>query len=209
MAKKRELKLNSLSRYTKQSPKYVLEEHSHCEVPAGCGGVVLRWSNPQRSIPIALWHEVIGEFEFFVDGVRPASGRPMFEYGEHVFGFRISGIDPNHGILMFAGIYDEKEQIHTGISMTRDQRIYILSLGDGTWKFTDTEPLDDSWLRSEYDDSHWQPMIATAFPETNENDRSSYRVKKMQDFGAKAIGIADGAEAIWVRKSFSIATRLS
>jgi hypothetical protein len=38
----KDLRLNSLSRYTKRSPEYVLEEHSHCEVPAGCGGVVLR-----------------------------------------------------------------------------------------------------------------------------------------------------------------------
>lgn len=32
------LKLNSLSRYTKQSPNLVLQECEHCEVPAGCAG---------------------------------------------------------------------------------------------------------------------------------------------------------------------------
>jgi hypothetical protein len=30
----RDLKLNSLSRYSKESPLLILEEHGHCEVPA-------------------------------------------------------------------------------------------------------------------------------------------------------------------------------
>jgi sulfatase modifying factor 1 len=28
----------------------VLEAHSHCEVPAGCGGVVLQWRNPSAGL---------------------------------------------------------------------------------------------------------------------------------------------------------------
>jgi hypothetical protein len=30
----RDLKLNSIDRYVKSSPRFVLEEHGHCEVPA-------------------------------------------------------------------------------------------------------------------------------------------------------------------------------
>jgi hypothetical protein len=48
------LKLNGLSRYTKQSPRLVLEEYSHCEVPAGYGGVVLRWRNPDQPLPMLV-----------------------------------------------------------------------------------------------------------------------------------------------------------
>ena len=40
-----EQQLNSLSRFRKQPGRLVLEEHGHCEVPAG-GGVVLRRRNP-------------------------------------------------------------------------------------------------------------------------------------------------------------------
>ena len=50
----RELKLNSISRSSKQSPRLVLEEHGHCEVPAGCGGVVLRWRGHDDPIPVKL-----------------------------------------------------------------------------------------------------------------------------------------------------------
>ena len=41
----RQLRINTLSRYRGRPPRLVLEEHNHCEVPAGCGGVVLRWRN--------------------------------------------------------------------------------------------------------------------------------------------------------------------
>jgi hypothetical protein len=34
-----ELKLNDLDRYHKRSASLILQEYSHCEVPAGCGGV--------------------------------------------------------------------------------------------------------------------------------------------------------------------------
>jgi hypothetical protein len=43
--------LNSLDRFRKHPGQLVLEEHGHCEVPAGCGGVVLRWRNPNPSPP--------------------------------------------------------------------------------------------------------------------------------------------------------------
>ena len=33
------LRLNTLNRFRKHSPRLLLEEYSHCEVPAGCGGV--------------------------------------------------------------------------------------------------------------------------------------------------------------------------
>jgi len=46
-------KLNSLHRFTKHS-KLVLEAHSHCEVPAGCGGAVFKWVNPTSGIELRL-----------------------------------------------------------------------------------------------------------------------------------------------------------
>ena len=43
---KPDLRLNELERFRKTSSRLALEAHSHCEVPAGCGGVVLRWTRP-------------------------------------------------------------------------------------------------------------------------------------------------------------------
>jgi len=81
----KELRLNSLSRYSKQSPRLVLEEHSHCEVPAGCGGVVLRWRNPDKVVPCTMWSTTSAESsDLFVDGHIPESSRPLLKYGQHI-----------------------------------------------------------------------------------------------------------------------------
>lgn len=47
----RDLELNSIDRYVKSSPRFVLEEHSHCEVPAGCGGGVWEWTADRHMAP--------------------------------------------------------------------------------------------------------------------------------------------------------------
>ena len=62
----------------------MLEEYSHCEVPAGCGGVVLRWRDPEAGIPLRVSIASFGEAALFVDGeavsgsdlaLRPAATR--------------------------------------------------------------------------------------------------------------------------------------
>lgn len=54
MAKKRDLVVNDLSRYEKSSARLVLEDYSSCEVPAGCGGGILRWIDPREALPLTL-----------------------------------------------------------------------------------------------------------------------------------------------------------
>lgn len=199
---KRDLKLNSIPRYSKASPQFVLEEHGHCEVPAGCGGVVLRWTNPHRARPVEFWLEASGNVDFVLDGKPPSSGRPMVEYGDHVLGFRISHFDRSTGILMFAGVYDEEKMIHTGLSRKSGRKIYLLSTDDGTWKYSGVEPEDDSWMQPGFDDSNWRSLIRKDFPEPKEQKR--YRLDKLREFGARGLGIAEKRETVWIRKSFSL-----
>src|SRR5690242_13195269 len=130
---KRDLKLNSLSRYTKESPNLVLEEHGHCEVPAGCGGVVLRWTNPHRSIPITFRLATTGESRFYLDGVSPESGRPMVSYGDHVIALRVLQPDTTSWTLLFAGIYDDKAMSDTVLSHNSEKKAQIISATDGSW----------------------------------------------------------------------------
>src|SRR5262249_6025263 len=98
----RELKLNSLARYSKTSPLFILEEHGHCEVPAGCGGVVLRWRNPQRGVPVTMWLYAGGGCRVYLDGKVTTSGRPVVPFGEHVLAFAATGVDPAYPVLTFA-----------------------------------------------------------------------------------------------------------
>ncbi|MFX0095185.1 MAG: hypothetical protein ACFFBD_25855, partial [Candidatus Hodarchaeota archaeon] len=84
----RKLRLNSLSRYSKKSARLILEEYSHCEIPAGCGGVVLRWIDPREKVYFNLERVICGSYEIFLDGDPPPKySTPNLEYGEHVLTF--------------------------------------------------------------------------------------------------------------------------
>lgn len=204
MAEK-DLKLNSLSRYSKQSPRLILEEHSHCEVPAGCGGVVLRWLNLDNGIPCTMWlHTSAEASEFLIDGEHPASSRPLLNFGNHTISIRLDTFDPNHGLVMFAGIYDRKDKIHINLSRLKEKEVQILSLSDGSWKYTAIEPIDYSWQHPDFDDSTWIPMSEKSFQEPDEKDRAIYKIRRLEEFGAKGLGVNSPAETIWIRKVFSL-----
>src|SRR5215212_3654195 len=102
-----EQELNSLSRFRKQPGKLVLEEHSHCEVPAGCGGVVLRWRNPQATIPLTLYLYTPRPSASFLDGAELNVARVTIAPGDHVIAVVLEAIDLSGGLLMFAGRYDD------------------------------------------------------------------------------------------------------
>src|SRR5512135_2178963 len=95
-----DLRLNSIERFTKQSPRLVLEQHSHCEVPAGCGGVVLRWRDPAAGVPLIMRLYAAGESTSLLDGRPPPSARSIVPFGPHVFGFTVTGFDPAYLVLM-------------------------------------------------------------------------------------------------------------
>jgi hypothetical protein len=201
----RDLKLNSLPRYSKTSPQLILEEHGHCEVPAGCGGVVLRWRNPNDGIPLQIWPYAAGKFEMFLDGVTPSSGRPTVSWGSHVWSFVISEINPERAALMFAALYDEQvAQIKTtGPSV---EPVTVLSKSDGSWKYTISEPSDSRWRNLDYDDSAWLPMtpkeVDPAAVERTHKD--SYRIRRIQGFGAEPLGITQSGTKFWIRKTFTL-----
>src|SRR5438128_1957746 len=98
----RDLKLNTLSQYAKDSPRLVREEFGHCEVPAGCGGVVLRWRNPDDGIPVPIKMYAAGELQAYLDGSALTLARPLIPFGEHQLAFEITGADPRYLVLVFA-----------------------------------------------------------------------------------------------------------
>ena len=160
----RDININELSRYVKASPRLVLEEHSHCEVPAGCGGVVLRWRDPAEGLPVELWLLTAGEADGYLDGRKAPNGRPILSYGPHVLATRITGAEvTNHqefqektsripGILMFAATCE------TTVDPSKPASSRILSAADGTWKYVLTELPGDQWTQPEFDDTGWPSM---------------------------------------------------
>lgn len=198
------LKLNSLSRYSKQSPLLILEEHGHCEVPAGCGGVVLRWRDPRAGIPLIMRLYAAGACTVLLDGQPPPTARSIVPFGEHVLGFVVSGLDPAYLVLMFAATNEPPSR---GVSR-EDGPVSIVTADDGSWQYTDDAPGDDGWLRPGFADSGWPAMQARHErrpPDDPGRDLDRYRVEWLAKAGAVGLGVAPGTTTAWIRREFTLA----
>lgn len=204
------LKLNSLSRYSKQSPNFILEEYSQCEVPAGCGGVVLRWRNPNVALPLLVKLYAVGKYKAYLDGDPITVGRPLVPFGEHVLAIEISGTDQRYVALVCTATYDEAER--DGVRRSRDtgQKVQIATAADGTWKYTTLPPTDDVWKRPEFDDSTWSAMVpknAWRPPTKSGFDQGKWEAERMAGARAIPIGFNEEASRIWVRRRFHLHRR--
>lgn len=213
----KDLRLNSLSRYSKESPRLFLEEHSHCEIPAGCGGVVLRWFNPHRATPLEFWIYVNGDATFAIDGTLPKSARPLLDYGDHVLSFTVSGINPKEGVLMFAAIAESKVKAPGAVEERSVSRTEFSSDADGSWKYTLQAPRGDSWMKAGFDDTGWQSLVLKPIPEPAEKGATWFRHHKLLELGAKGLGIdaggtfisklfqrAPSTDQVWIRRVFRV-----
>src|SRR5690348_5265123 len=97
-----EQRLNSIDRFRKQSDRLVLEAHGHCEVPAGCGGVILRWRNPNALQSAVLSFYAPVRADLFLDGQPPGRGRVDLTVGRHVLAVALENVNLSAGLLLFA-----------------------------------------------------------------------------------------------------------
>jgi hypothetical protein len=221
----RQLRVNEGPSCSKQSNQLVLEEHAHCEVPAGCGGVVLRWRNPQQGMPVIIWLYATGDAQVFVDGALLTSARPILAFGEHVLSIRLSNLpppvalpsegsswfnrlgfgrandSPGQGLLMLAMRCSSQPLENFDVPVDPSQILF--SLDDGTWKYVIEPPESDHWQLVDFDDSRWQALVRTPIAEPAEKEYlQKYRHKKLRELGAVAIGVPMEIQAAHIRKKF-------
>jgi hypothetical protein len=202
----RDLKLNSLD---KPASKLVLEAHSSCEVPAGCGGVILRWRR-RSDLPFEMWIYSTPPVEVFLDGVPVRAGRPLIPPGDHVVAFRLGdGERPTRPVMLFAAFYDEKQFTHVRMTPTSDQSHRLVSAADGHWKYDTGKARDDNWMMPGFDDADWRPMIERRMPDEKKDTMGGYRLQRVVALGAKPIGPENGAGEIRIRRAFTIDASLS
>jgi hypothetical protein len=204
---KRDLNLNSLGRYAKQSSRLVLEQHSHCEVPAGCGGVVLRWRSDVSELPVVVHSFSSGKSKLFIDGQSPDSSRSGISFGDHVLSLVLEDL-PKDAILAVAVVHNASRV--PPISQQLGDTVNVLSDADGTWKSTAVKPADDQWMRSGFDDSAWATLEAAQPPVlekrkvyTGEN-AWEFSLQMALDTGAKCLRVTTPAGQMWVRRSFRL-----
>lgn len=202
----REQPTNSLERFRKRSPRLVLEEHDHCEVPAGCGGVVLRWRNPHAAQPYFLHAWVAaGEWTVLLDGAAPPSTRIDLAPGPHVLAFSLADADRAGALLTCALLYDPADGTRSTISQTRHLSD-VWSAGDDTWLAAITPP-PDGWATVEAPLTGWIPLIEVAAPRLRGSEEGQYRLEHCQWIGARCLGLRGGRGRgpVWVRRPFTVA----
>jgi len=182
----RELRLNSVDRYVKSSPHFVLEEHGHCEVPAGCGGVVLRWRDPAAAVPVRLqlWIGSAEERRVELDGARLQSGRPLLAPGRHVLTIAaVAGPGPIQ--LLFSA--------HADIA---GNPLVLVSQPAPSWRWSNVEPSAAAWTAVDFDDTSWSPMTSG---ELTAEESDSYPVKRLLEVDAAPLTAVVPSGRLWIR----------
>jgi hypothetical protein len=213
-----EQELNSVDRFRKKSDRLLLEEYSHCEVPAGCGGVVFRWRNPFSTIPIRFTFYCPVQTSVLVDGVESSSTHIDLIPGKHVLGLHLSKAPLDKGLLFFAcSLEDDTYKTFQGIA-GKIKAWSFATRPDKSWKFSLVAP-DEKWLSPDFDDSQWASLITGEKPQLKKDDWEKYRIEKAEKEGATCLGLPKIQETdrsnisklpetsdVWIRRTFELPT---
>jgi hypothetical protein len=182
-------RLNSLERFRKQPGRLVLEEHSHCEVPAGCGGVVMRWRNPLAGQPLVVhFYTPVTSAKLFLDGAEPQTARVDLPPGWHVAAIVIEDVKLYFGLLMLAAVHDPSRYQRTPPTDLREEPVKVVTADDGTWKFSLHPPPDD-WSSLAFDDRDWLALTTAPTPQVEWNEHGAYQCHHCTDQGAACLGL--------------------
>lgn len=192
MAEDEGLRLNELARFSKRSQRLALEAHSHCEVPAGCGGAVLRWRRPGEPIGIRITSYLTPTCsDLQLDGVALDETRVKVAPGEHVISFVVDGPRANTGfVLARIHLMPTIQTAHTPVAKADEH---------GRWQASLSEPAG-AWRSPGFDAQELEALIAAPVPEPEGNARWI-----VQSLGAASgRGLSASAPRAWIRWSFSV-----
>lgn len=191
-------KLNSLHRFDKRS-RLVLEAHSHCEVPAGCGGAVFQWVNPAQGVAIRSHvSSSLRAAEAYFDGVPVRPGARLLP-GPHVFAVAL--VLPKEGLpsdLVEPWLIAHLQLRLPGEPVYPERRLPGGdSRADGTWRVTSVQPADD-WATPGFDDARWQVMREAK----SAGSELGNWLRRLIEQGSRPLALERGPA--WVRKRFSV-----
>jgi hypothetical protein len=205
-------KLNSLDRFRKRSPRLLLEENAGCEVPAGCGGLVMRWRNPLEARPLRIHLYTPAEPGTWMDGEVLSTGRLDLRPGRHVLAVEIGAVDRAAGLLMAVLQHDTAEKAPGDRPpVIVEPPLCILSAADGTWLFRMEQPAE-GWQALDFDDSDWQALVSRPIPRVEYREPNGWQWHRCHEAKAVGLGIGPLPEGtaphgpVWVRKVFEIPT---
>jgi hypothetical protein len=176
----------------------VLEEHGGCEIPAGCGGVILRWYDPAAEVSASVWIVTAAGAEAFLDGRPLHDGRPALSAGRHVIALKAPRPDPG-GFVIALTVWGGASS--KNVSREVKSHLNVVSVAGPAWRFTTAAP-PAGWLEPGFDDRAWSPMIAARCPRPGEG-LEPYPIRYVHAHGGEEIGVpVDGP--VWVRHEFAV-----
>jgi hypothetical protein len=187
----------------------VLEAYGHCEVPAGCGGVVLRWRNPLAAVPLTVRLYTPVAAPSFLDGAELETGLVNVTPGPHVVAVALSGVNLSAGLIMFAALHEPRAARTPGPTRVTEQPVKVLSAGDGTWKFTLTPPAGDGWKSAGFHDPTWGALAAVDIPKLDWKQYGAIEQHNCAYLKAGGLGLPNPPKRkkvgdVWVRKVFEV-----
>jgi hypothetical protein len=193
------LRLNALHRFRKHSSRLLLEEYSHCEVPAGCGGVVLRWIDPTEALPVLVELFAVGEHELFVDGVQLEAGRLELAPGAHLLALALDNPGPEDAPLLLSVV----RALATDELSGPETVVLLCSEASSAWRWTSAPP-PPRWAEPELDASSWQRPRRWTGRLEDLADASAWQLDRLRSRGAAPLAIPPGRA--WLRVSFNLPT---
>ncbi len=202
------LRLNTLHRFQKHSPRLLLQEYSHCEVPAGCGGVVLRWLEREEGLPVMLRVASLAPAattKVWLDG-RNVSDVSTFELkaGTHVLALELREL-PRPGTPLL---------VRVDINLPRDNGTLLRSAPDHRWWVSSEAPAAD-WLTEEFECKApaWSQALghADALAELPQDQRWRWESLMREPYRANDPLLSDAARPLalpgthaWLRTRFEL-----
>ena len=202
-----DLNLNSVDRFRKQSKNLVLESHSHCEVPAGCGGAVLRWVDPNQGIPLSFVGGFLADAKIFVDGEEVVGTRINLQPGEHLLCIELTNFAEVEEASLFSW-YCQRDVPSQDFDESTMVLGSCLSSDDQTWVAKPWAEPDETthWLHVEFEDEQpdlWQPLIASSFVMSEEYERNQWFINRAAAHGAIVLDLPKG-KCVRIRKLFTL-----
>lgn len=189
---------DELRRFTKTSHSLILEEYDHCEVPAGCGGVVLRWVNPDS--PMRIGVRVYGKGSaqgFYLDGERVGTSQADLAPGRHVLVLALNYREPSPpGEASMAVISTRYSRVKRHGDVLPE--LTLPSRANGSWLGSTQQPDAHALTAHEPDPEVWRPLTPATLTEPEE-DYMRWSWDACVESGAEAFAVPEGLKSFWLR----------